>query len=100
MAPPSIRSWLDRAVKVIEMENTADQIQIDLLAKTGMLVEALPFMRQYSNKTILIKFGGHAMAAAGLQHPRSMCSVAVSEHRECAVSAHREPVWVVMGAEV
>ena len=64
MALPSIWSRLDRVVKVIEMENTADQIQIDLLAKTGMLVEALPFMRQYSNKTILIKFGGHAMGKA------------------------------------
>ena len=51
-------------VKVIEMENTADQMQIDLLAKTGMLVEALPFMRRYSDKTILIKFGGHAMGKA------------------------------------
>ena len=46
------------------MENTADQMQIDLLAKTGMLVEALPFMRRYSDKTILIKFGGHAMGKA------------------------------------
>ena len=64
MAPPSIWSPLDRAVKVIEMENTADQMQIDLLAKTGMLVEALPFMRRYSDKTILIKFGGHAMGKA------------------------------------
>jgi acetylglutamate kinase len=64
MAPPSIWSRLDRAVKVIDMENTADQTQIDLLAKTGMLVEALPFMRRYSDKTILIKFGGHAMGKA------------------------------------
>ena len=64
MVPPLIWSRLDRAVKVIEMENTADQMQIDLLAKTGMLVEALPFMRRYSNKTILIKFGGHAMGKA------------------------------------
>ena len=64
MAPPSIWSRLDRAVKVIEMENTADQMQIDLLAKTGMLIEALPFMRRYSDKTILIKFGGHAMGKA------------------------------------
>ena len=46
------------------MKNTADQMQIDLLAKTGMLVEALPFMRRYSDKTILIKFGGHAMGKA------------------------------------
>ena len=64
MAPSSIWSRLDRAKKVIEMENTADQMQIDLLAKTGMLVEALPFMRRYSDKTILIKFGGHAMGKA------------------------------------
>ena len=64
MAPPSIWSRLDRVVKVIEMENTADEMQIDLLAKTGMLVEALPFMRRYSDKTILIKFGGHAMGKA------------------------------------
>ena len=64
MAPPSIWSRLDRAVKVIEMENTADQMQIDLLAKTGMLIETLPFMRRYSDKTILIKFGGHAMGKA------------------------------------
>ena len=46
------------------MENSADQMQVDLLAKTGMLIEALPFMRRYSGKTILIKFGGHAMGKA------------------------------------
>jgi acetylglutamate kinase len=52
------------AVKAMKMENSADQMQIDLLAKTGMLIEALPFMRRYSGKTILIKFGGHAMGKA------------------------------------
>jgi acetylglutamate kinase len=52
------------AVKAMKMENSADQMQIDLLAKTGMLIEALPFMRRYSSKTILIKFGGHAMGKA------------------------------------
>ncbi|MDC0993344.1 acetylglutamate kinase [Alphaproteobacteria bacterium] len=46
------------------MENSADQMQVDLLTKTGMLIEALPFMRRYSGKTILIKFGGHAMGKA------------------------------------
>ena len=46
------------------MENSVNQIQVDLLAKTGMLIEALPFMRRYSGKTILIKFGGHAMGKA------------------------------------
>ena len=52
------------AVKAMKMENSADQMQVDLLAKTGMLIEALPFMRRYSGKTILIKFGGHAMGKA------------------------------------
>ena len=52
------------AVKAMKMEKSADQVQVDLLAKTGMLIEALPFMRRYSDKTILIKFGGHAMGKA------------------------------------
>ena len=52
------------AVKAMKMENSANQMQVDLLAKTGMLIEALPFMRRYSGKTILIKFGGHAMGKA------------------------------------
>ena len=52
------------AVKAMKMENSVNQIQVDLLAKTGMLIEALPFMRRYSGKTILIKFGGHAMGTA------------------------------------
>jgi acetylglutamate kinase len=52
------------AIKAMKMENSADQMQVDLLAKTGMLIEALPFMRRYSGKTILVKFGGHAMGKA------------------------------------
>ena len=52
------------ALKAMTMENSADQMQVDLLAKTGMLIEALPFMRRYSGKTILVKFGGHAMGKA------------------------------------
>tara|TARA_B110000305_G_scaffold104905_1_gene118050 strand:+ start:3057 stop:3992 length:936 start_codon:yes stop_codon:yes gene_type:complete len=52
------------ALKAMKMENSADKMQVDLLAKTGMLIEALPFMRRYSGKTILIKFGGHAMGKA------------------------------------
>ena len=39
-------------------------LQSDLLEKTGMLVEALPFMRRYSDQTLVIKFGGHAMDEA------------------------------------
>ncbi len=46
------------------MEKTANLTDQNLLAKTGMLVEALPYMRRYSGKTILVKFGGHAMGKA------------------------------------
>ena len=59
-----IRPDMALAVKAMKMENSADQMQVDLLAKTGMLIEALPFMRRYSGKTILVKFGGHAMGKA------------------------------------
>ena len=43
------------------MTVTDEQTHQNLMMKTGMLVEALPFMRRYSGKTILVKFGGHAM---------------------------------------
>ncbi len=46
------------------MEKTVLEAEKELLAKTGMLVEALPYMRRYSGKSILIKFGGHAMGKA------------------------------------
>jgi len=36
------------------------------LAKARTLSEALPFMRAYAGKTIVIKYGGHAMGDAGL----------------------------------
>ena len=46
------------------MDDHTAKLQADLLAKTGMLVEALPFMRRYSEQTLVIKFGGHAMGEA------------------------------------
>ncbi|MBL4720536.1 MAG: acetylglutamate kinase, partial [Alphaproteobacteria bacterium] len=36
------------------------------LEKAGILTEALPFMRRYAGKTIVIKYGGHAMGDAEL----------------------------------
>ena len=46
------------------MDDKSSTLQSTLLEKTGMLVEALPFMRRYSGQTIVIKFGGHAMGEA------------------------------------
>ena len=43
------------------MTEIDSQTNQNLIIKAGMLVEALPFMRRYSGKPILVKFGGHAM---------------------------------------
>jgi len=37
------------------------------LAKAAVLAEALPYIRQFSGKTVVIKYGGAAMAAADLK---------------------------------
>ncbi len=70
------------------MENTADQVQIDLLAKTGMLIEALPFMRRYSGKTILIKFGGHAMGKADYVNAFASDIALLDQVGACPVVVH------------
>ena len=46
------------------MADTSNDMQSQILAQTGMLIEALPYMRQYSDQTLVIKFGGHAMGEA------------------------------------
>ena len=38
-----------------------------LVDKAGVLMEALPYMRRILGKTIVIKYGGHAMTDASLQ---------------------------------
>ena len=43
------------------MDNSQDTSADQFLEKAGMLIEALPFMRRYSDKTLVVKFGGHAM---------------------------------------
>lgn len=40
--------------------------RVEWLAQAGILTEALPFMRRYTGKTVLIKYGGHAMGDAAL----------------------------------
>jgi acetylglutamate kinase len=39
----------------------------DLVSKAQILVEALPYMRRFVGKTIVIKYGGHAMTDEGLR---------------------------------
>ena len=41
-------------------DENGDMSQI-WLEKAGLLVEALPYMRRYAGKVIVVKFGGHAM---------------------------------------
>src|SRR3954471_7126248 len=35
--------------------------------KAAVLAQALPYLRQYSGKTVLVKYGGHAMGEAGAE---------------------------------
>jgi acetylglutamate kinase len=37
----------------------------DPFAKAAILAEALPYMRRYAGHTVVVKYGGHAMGAAG-----------------------------------
>ncbi|MBW2272301.1 MAG: acetylglutamate kinase [Deltaproteobacteria bacterium] len=39
----------------------------DLVDKAKILIEALPYMRRFVGKTIVIKYGGHAMTDEGLR---------------------------------
>jgi acetylglutamate kinase len=36
-------------------------VSADAIAKSRTLAEALPFMRRYAGKTVVVKYGGHAM---------------------------------------
>ena len=33
------------------------------LAKTGVLIEALPYLQRYAGRTFVVKYGGHAMGS-------------------------------------
>lgn len=43
------------------MTNEKLQLRAKWLEQAGILTEALPYMRRYAGKTIVIKYGGHAM---------------------------------------
>jgi acetylglutamate kinase len=38
----------------------------ELLAKAGVLTDALPYMRAFNDKTVVVKYGGHAMGNSEL----------------------------------
>lgn len=40
--------------------------RVEWLAQAGILTEALPFMRRYADKTLIVKYGGHAMGDENL----------------------------------
>jgi acetylglutamate kinase len=43
-----------------------DATLADAAAKAATLAEALPYMRRYAGKTIVVKYGGHAMGDTGV----------------------------------
>src|SRR5260370_28753 len=44
------------------MANRTEAQMHELIAKADVLLDALPYIRRYSGKTMVIKYGGHAMA--------------------------------------
>ena len=42
-------------------------IEAALIAKAGVLIEALPYIRTFAGKTFVIKYGGHAMVSEELK---------------------------------
>src|SRR5260370_14397430 len=49
-----------------ELNRTAAAALADAAGKAAVLSEALPYMRRYAGKTILVKYGGHAMGDEAL----------------------------------
>ena len=43
------------------MAHRSDTQMQELIAKADILLDALPYIRRYSGKTMVIKYGGHAM---------------------------------------
>ncbi|MBI2709902.1 MAG: acetylglutamate kinase [Actinobacteria bacterium] len=43
-------------------------LDLDPLTRAGVLVEALPYIRRFAGKTVVIKFGGNAMVDPDLTH--------------------------------
>jgi acetylglutamate kinase len=48
------------------MTETSEKSEAELIAEAGILSKALPYMLRYDDKTVVIKFGGHAMGDAAL----------------------------------
>ena len=48
------------------MSDDASERRKEWLAKADVLIEALPYMRQYAGQAIVVKYGGHAMGDAAL----------------------------------
>jgi acetylglutamate kinase len=40
----------------------------DVLAKAATLIEALPWLERFHGRTVVVKYGGHAMSDAALRH--------------------------------
>lgn len=48
------------------MDDETKQRQENWLARADILTEALPYMRRHAGKTVVVKYGGHAMGDAAL----------------------------------
>jgi uncharacterized protein YneR len=56
--------------------------------KTEVLIEALPYIQQYEQKTFVIKYGGAAMVDDGLKEAFAQDVTREGHHRYCRQAGH------------
>ena len=64
--------------------------------QAALLSQALPYMQRYEGKTVVVKYGGHAMGDIGARpglRPRHRAAQAVqaSTRSSCMAAARRSP---------
>ena len=75
----------------------------DLIAKAATLHEALPYIRRFHGRTVVIKYGGHAMIDPALQQSfaRDVVLMRYVGHRRCrrawGRAADRQGTLLAMG---
>src|SRR3954465_2663098 len=58
------------------------------LAKAGVLVEALPWLERFHGRTVVVKYGGHAMSDEGLRRAFAEDVVFLRYAGICVVAGH------------
>ena len=69
-----------------------------LIAKAGVLIEALPYIRKFAGKTFVIKYGGHAISERGVEkfgNP-GYCPFEIYRHQSYCCPRWRREITALM----